>query len=280
MTARIDYLKLEREADALAQTLRSSDYEPAKDHKSRLSSQLAGVETRRDQKKKDLNDMVYRLRDMDFWPALPRPEGTLLTEEKQLEIRRTLDDLKRDVRELRETTKQLREAQSAPPQPPEHSGSPPLKRRRLSTGEEAQPKAKATTPVDDTDAQVAAAELEDKFTTLEGRVSDLENSIVENQNTLYEEFEHRISERLEEHSILQAKDPTTLMPPPPPPDPHPGLEEKLTTIAANLDIAGSEISEIAEEIADLILRANTCEREVAQLRSENETMRQRIAQVC
>lgn len=277
VTARTEHVKLEREVSNFKRLANSSYYPDAPpEEQSLLNSQLKDLEAKCDAKKKELNSMVFRIRDLDFWPSLPRPEGSLLAEEDRLAIRKQIDGMKQEVQDLQEAVKTLSSAPPNHPKPPEeHSDAPPLKRRRLSTSQERP--TKPPSPYDD-DVQIPYSEMEDRVVHLEGLVTELENNLFENQNVLYEEMENRMTERLEEYHVSQAKDPTPPLPPPPVPE-SPQTLERLKEMEANINQTGVEIAFIAEEVGELIIRANVHEREVTRLQGENDGLKQQIAQV-
>lgn len=274
VVARNEHVKLERDSHSFQRLINSSFYDDvSEEQKSRLDSELQDIQNQREAKKKELNDLVFRLRDMDFWPALPRPEGSLLTQEHQLTIRENINDLKRSVQELHDQLKTLNTpGTSHQGTTAEHPEAPPLKRRRLSVNEKTPPKAPSP------DTQKSVTEMEDRLMTLELRISEMENNLVENQSTIYEELDSRMIERLEDMAVPQAKDPTPPSPPAPIPL-SPQTLERLKGIEANLDQTGTEIVTIAEEIAELIVRGNTYEREVADLRNENAKLKEKITHV-
>ncbi|KAH9934703.1 uncharacterized protein B0H18DRAFT_977801 [Fomitopsis serialis] len=279
--ARAEYLKLTQEVEKYQRLVRSARYNSiSEEDQARLDAQLSEVNGRLDAKKSELNSVLPRLIDADFWGATVDSPPSM--DEFRTEVHTIISELNKNMQRLHEQYEELRtKATVASETPMEidaagwhvHEG-PPAKRRRLSIGE-----ANIAVSEDDRkpngDVLGGGAVLHDRVLNIEARVTDIENEIVERDQTLHEEVEELVRLQVEEHR-KQAKAETRSKSPasaPKPPPHNAGLQR----VEAELATTGSQVEEVAIEVASLITQMDARNQEHARLAKENQLLRDRIA---
>jgi hypothetical protein len=296
VSARVQYLKLEGDIVTLRRMLNSKQMRDfSEESRRRVEKQLDEAKAALKLKKDELNSIVLSLVDSDFWPVPPRLEDMTisnLSEEKFKEVRLTVWELKDKVKELSETVRNQRihavsvlkdsskpnSRLSTPTLPPNHTtlmqvDEPrPAKRRRLSEDKER--------PVEgfvhiDSLSSSALEALDERLISLEGRLADMENEMVQFDH----DVEDRIEERLANLNINPASTPGQSVNQTETLDTgqvSQDIQTKLRELEAGFTQAGSEIEEVAGEIASIITQMTAIDGETARLMAENEMMKQQI----
>ncbi|KDQ60812.1 hypothetical protein JAAARDRAFT_190954 [Jaapia argillacea MUCL 33604] len=284
VNARIEHMKRENDVRRFQRLFESRRYSRvAEEDRVRLEAELAATKAQCDEKKKDLNLCVTRLLDCDFWPVLPRGDGTKAVDEK-------FQDLAKEVRELKATAAQLDDnlrillaKQSVPPltsaqphpKPPERmdvddeSSSRPTKRRRLSS--EPEPTREATVSAEERDM------IKDEIDALQHRIADLENNETQHTATLLEEFDSLIDSKIEEanSSFLGGNS----LPGPISSSIASQYSSKLEEVEANLARTGGDVDYIVKEVAGLITDTDALKRENQRLREDNEKWKTKFTEL-
>lgn len=283
-------MKLEKDIVALNKF--RSNKELSDETRRRIRKQLDEAESRFDMKKEELNTIVFRLIDSEIWPSPPRTSSddadySNIREEKFKEVRVMVLALRDKVKELSDMMEKqssdvslLKGSGKFLPQTSEDEPRP-AKRRRLSSAE-------PTMLVDEPQASSSRVEitnqkdldsLTDRISALESKVVDLENDWVQYDNDLSASLEDRIEEKFAElggPSSSQQKllDLTDTGQPPNVP-----LMQRLSELQTEFDQAGKDIEEVAKEVGTMISHAHEVDEEIARMKAENETLKQRITTV-
>ena len=206
--------------------VRSARYSSISDEdKQRLDAQLSDVNTRLNAKKDELNSLLPRLIEADFWGANVNSPPRL--DELRKEILDIVAALSKSMEKLHEQYEELRtkgvaslarEAMDIDNTTQAHEG-PPVKRRRLSTG--------GTTSVSNDDRvqqgssqQGDPHDLDERLKEMEERIAELEISGIERDNNLLDEVEDIVRHQIDaEHrraklDDVAPKDPATQAPQP------------------------------------------------------------------
>lgn len=269
LQSRSDYAKLEEEVGNQRRLMQSSRYSLlSEEDRQRSRVRLAELESRRDARKEKVDDVIARLVDSNSWPIGPQSEVEEGTEEKYREMIKYAEELRTTATEMNSMLNDIRKPDhpvggvDGSPMDIDQSGGPsrPLKRRRVSeagesgrrpTGEEAE-------------------SMHDKLLNIEGRLSNLLNDLNAQDTDLMDQLDERMELKLEE--LLRA-DPSLAVPPP---NPH---AEKLFEIDQNIALTGEQVGELAEEVANIVIRSNAVEMEMEALKFEEERARQSFAEV-
>ena len=264
-----------------------------------------------------MNSGVYRLVDSDFWPVPPRPpthaanninwkDGTFT------ELRITVMSLKDKIKEIENA--KLKSAHAEPTvlkdsikvnsSTPTPSGSAslststvplkqsndmdideprPPKRRRVSEEREqavppVQPVQPTTAPNGGSISSQDFDGLMDRLVALEGKLSDVENSMIQFDQNLFDAVNDRLEDRFGDLRIRPGSGSGGT-------DDNAGsidtgqFATKLQHLEAEFDQAANEIKELADTMAGLITNTTATREETALLRTENEAMKKTIAVV-
>lgn len=295
VTARHEYVKLEQDISALRQ-LRDAPRatEMSRATLFRIGKQMRDAESSLVAKKEELNGMVYRLVDSDFWPVPPRlPIDNTNRPEEFQDVRINVLALKDRVKELSDlvqnhtlhATSVLGDSAKTnlslpPPTLPvqqadamEIDGPRPTKRRRLSPTETASPVQTVQTPAQLSDLahKKEVESLSDRLAQLEYKLSDIENAMVQFDQDLSASLEEQIEEKLAsmDQSSGLAVDGRIME----------DVRQRLRQLDANFEQAGHEIEEVAKEVGSLITHTNELDDDIARLKAENEFMKQKITAV-
>ncbi|KAH9842731.1 uncharacterized protein C8Q71DRAFT_853259 [Rhodofomes roseus] len=279
--ARAEHMQLAQEVEKYQRLVRSARYNGiSEEDQARLNDHLSEVTGRLDAKKNDLNKVLPRLIDADFWgTTVNSPPGM---DEFRKEVHNIIADLSKNMQKLHEKYEELRTKATVAPEshmeidPPgwQTQEGPPTKRRRLSSGE-------ATIAVSEDVRKPngvpagGAGELHNRVLDMEGRVSDLENEIIERDHNLLEEVVSLVQSRMEETQSkpkveIRSKSPALAAPIL---GPHPDL----TRVETELATTGNQVEELAGEVATLITQMDARDQEHTRLAKENQLLRDRIA---
>lgn len=287
--ARNEHLKLTQEMEKYQRLIRSARYSSIPDEdQERLTAQLSDVNARLNAKKDELNSLLPRLIEADFWGATVNSPPRL--EEFRKEVQDIVASLSKNMEKLHEQYEELRTRglASLAEKPMDIDGStqahegPPTKRRRLSVG--------GTTSVPNDDnvqrdgiQQENAHDLEERLKDVEERITELEISGIERDNNLLDEVEDIVRHRIDEEQ-RRAK----LNPPAPKepaasgrqPQPQPQLlDPRIEQIERELKKTGNEVEELAFEVAGLITQMAQREQKHVEMAKANEELRERVAAV-
>lgn len=308
VTLRIDYVKLEREVQGYRQMNNSKRLiDISEQTKARLNTQLTDLETQWNGKKDELNKAVFRLIDTDYWPVAQQIPDTSSPEERFRDLRVTVWELRDNVKKLFEMLKaaNVRANSTTPTVVGDDiaaSEEPPTKRRKVAENEAVKiqhtpappPAIPPAPPVTSSVPPAAAPSLpppalssdeltavKSRFSELETRLDDLENSMVQVDNDLLMQLDDRIEEKLAEASARTAAAAAAQPPVQPSPadtgqDVVNGKLAELQTYTKNL---GSDVEDLAKEVAGLINKTDDTNLEIEKLKAENETMKKQIAVV-
>ncbi|KZT68158.1 hypothetical protein DAEQUDRAFT_766544 [Daedalea quercina L-15889] len=279
--ARAEHMRLTQEVEKYQRMVRSARYSSiSEEDQARLNAQLSDVTGRLNAKKEELNAVLPRLIDADFWGATVNSPPKL--DEFRKEVQNVIAELSKNIQRLYDQYEELRtngiNASGTPmavdtPGLQAHEG-PPAKRRRLSSGE-------TTLAINGDDQKLHGipsgeiGEIRDRVLEMEGRVADLENEIVERDHNLLEEVEDLVAQRMEEE---QRKPKTEARPKSPAPVSQPPLPTpNIKRIEDELATTGNQVEELANEVANLITQMAARDQEHAQLAKENQLLREHIA---
>lgn len=233
------------------------------DGKSKLEAELTRLTTKRDETKKKMEDYIIQLIKSDSWPVTPRSEQEEGEVEKYQEMIKYLTTLNETASEMRATLNDLRERKVSTlnndaMDVDEGPSSRPLKRRRLSDGEQA-----ATSGPADEDIEA----FREKLTSLEGRFSNFENDFTAQDADLRDEFKDQLEAKFEQFAQSSVAAPGQLP------------EEPYKEVKENLEATGKDVEELAGEISILIIQSDTQEKELAAVRAKLEESNEVLAQV-
>ncbi|KAI0957464.1 hypothetical protein AcW1_005847 [Taiwanofungus camphoratus] len=273
---RSEHAKLQAEAQMyrrLAQSWRFGA--TSEEDKARLNAQLSDIQLQCETKRQELNTSVTKLIELDFWPLPQHGSPPIDASQKQIQV--TVSELRGHITELYSLIDQtqtqspaaveLKSALSMDVHDAQAEEHRPAKRQRLSPGHQEH-------LLDGVDVQ---DELRERLLMMERRLSDLENEMVQHDNDLLFEVEDLVQTRLEglrsmSGKISTIKDGNG--------DHHSGLNpfsyEHQLHLEQELEITGGQVGELAQEVASLIRRANIGDKENAQLRDENEQLKEQL----
>lgn len=292
---RVDYVRLEREVLSFKQMYNSKRLvDISEETRERLSKQLAELEAQWDKKRLELNSAVFRLIDAEYWPVVSQPLDPMSPDERFRAMRETVWELRDKVKELSETMKQVNERlEASKPVPPPtastvaEAGGPPLKRRKVSVPEEegevpstAEPSSSTSVPVH---ASLDAEQLNtitEQFASLETRVEDLENELIQTDRNVLEQLEEKLEERLGQLNLRDGQSAEgSGARAEAPPDTGQQDAKQLAALQTIVSGVSNDIEELAGEVANMISNSGGIEDQVQRLTKENEEMRKQIAKV-
>ena len=288
--ARGEHLKLTQEMEKYQRLIRSARYSSISDEvQERLNAQLSDANGRLNAKKEELNSLLPRLVEADFWGATVNSPPKL--EEFRKEVQDIVTTLSKNMEKLHEQYEELRkkglaslarESMDIDGSTQAHEG-PPAKRRRLSIGET------ISMPNSDNIQRDGAHhgdthDLDERLKDMEERVAELEISGIERDNNLLDEVEDIVRHRIDEEqrrAKLDVPGPSTPkesgVPAPQPPTQL--LDSKIQQIEADLKKTGNEVEEVAGEVASLITQMAQREAKHEEMAKANEELRERVAAV-
>jgi len=255
---RVEHRKLEQDLENYKRLTQSWQYsEIADETRDTFNAELSALETMVAAKKKELNGIVFRLRDTDFWPVIPKPQDTSVADAETLkniqELKTGVGDLYRKIQELEQRTASI--AQEVTPE----GGERAPKRRRLSTTSpgDALPTISHPQP-----PSRWSSEVESRLDELDERYTSLENNLVVYDNDMLLRVNEQVEQKLEETlPLLQGMVPTQA-PVAIPPDGLAGLE--------------SDVGAIAGYVTELYHLKGTTDEQVGRLAEENVQLKQKI----
>ena len=276
--ARLDFFSLRGDAKKYERLVQSENYRslPEED---RLALKDLAASSRDSAKVREveLERVVQKLVPKDFFPFAQPPKQN---DAAYHAMNNKLADLRDEVKTLYETVGKLQAAAvalkpalesslSAAAMKPEdgevaESSTRPRKRRRLS--------------VDDGSAGLSRApptaeefgKLQDKLNSLEDRVSELDNDLVQYDSRFEQEVEEQFEYQLGDIGLDKGKGRATNL----------ELTEKVLQLAHDATHAAEKANEITSALEKLELSGKNQDEENERLRTQNEELRKAIAEVC
>ncbi|KAI0306564.1 hypothetical protein B0F90DRAFT_1690973 [Multifurca ochricompacta] len=266
----MDLGKLEKDMTSRRRQVQSPAFDTLPpDIKAAFQASLANAETTYERKKASLNNAISRLSETDFWPSVPSQRvGDM--EAKLKEARTMLGNLADSVGQLYKRLESLYEQHSGHrsaslPGVGEditagHSGDGDIrskKRRRLSVD------GSNDAPPSDVREDVDA--IKDTIREIEDHLQEVENDIAQHSRNIVEQLEVKMEEKIEE--IARSADVSALL------DVQLGPQTSQTIQMFNESFAQAdkEITELAQEMAELIPRLDTIQRDNDLFRQEDTT---------
>ena len=317
---RTQHVAIEQELSQLKSLLASRKYVNLSDVvKEKLEKQVKVAEDRHAEKRLELNDIVYKLVDSEFWDASltwpgvdenaaqadskgkgkdvepgwgGRESRESKAEERFGELRAVVWQVRSGVADLYKIVGELQGYTGT-------KGSRPPKRPRLdesmvdavstilnhspSTSTLTSTTHSFATTVPSPAPPVELDSINDRLTAIDDRVSDLENTMVQFDSETLNELEHRMQERFHAFNLMEGDERMEIDGEPDNSGQHEQRKQTVTQrmqhVEKEIDRAGQDISGLAIEIAEIITRAQASDDEVAKLKQENAEMRDRIVTV-
>ncbi|KIM65284.1 hypothetical protein SCLCIDRAFT_537903 [Scleroderma citrinum Foug A] len=268
ITSRRDYTKIEKDLEyikLLSQSSRVADL-PEED-KARINAQRIALELQLETKRKEVNETVQRLMGTEFWPAIKASEFQ--------NLEKTFTDVKKHVSEVKTSLEALQSSCNAllsvhgiatgSTSEPSHDTERPSKRRRMSEEAEAP----------SSSAGCATPELEafrEQLTGLSRHVSDLENHINQRQQIIQDEVELRINERLEEEGFFSPVEEIQVSQA----DIEAVVDAHHSVLMKNIQTTESEVGQLAEEVAALIIQRHELEQVCSSVQADNAELKSAV----
>ncbi|CAL1705035.1 unnamed protein product [Somion occarium] len=289
VSLRTEHLEMEKELQSyqrLASLWRFSEVSP--DERAKFDSQITALEHKCEAKKKELNAIVFRLVDTDFWPVVPNA-GDNASLQKQ-EIQANIQQLRNNIQELYGILRAVDSKNAVPPLPvkQEPEDVHPAKRPRLMRPQSPVPfppmpssssipssSSTLTSGLSQLDLKEVEA-VKEHLLKLEERLCDLEDNMVHHDNDLFMEMEDKINMKIEELETpnlipnRSSKSDSGVA----------GLtsyaSEKLHTLEHGLHKTEEEVGVVIEEVANIISGSNETQANLDALRQENAQLREQV----
>jgi chromosome segregation ATPase len=286
------YLDLNAELEEARRFSRSTLLHPDDESKDLTQKRIADIEKRSQAAKKEHEDAIVRLIEANTWP-ITKTQDRRTGNEEYKELVLCIAGLRDTITELHTAVNDLvakRSTSNAQPQPsplpvppaplPSRTSSSttvinldprPRKKRRISTDDvdmvdisEASGKAQRIPPsynANDLD------HLNDKLSTLDSRLSDVENTLTQYDREITEELESKMDEKVAELRLVDKSSKHE----------HSSVNEaiirKFEEAEQNLNVAGEEIGELAEAMASLYIQVDLQLNEIKQVKAENAQLK-------
>lgn len=278
----MDLGKLEKDVESRRRQVQSAAFTVLpSDVKNAFETSLKSAEATYEKKKASLNSAISRLSETDFWPAVPSQNvGDM--EAKLKEAKTMLGGLADSVGLLYKRIETLYGQRPGLPgaEPPgadesvtatgEGDSDPRAKkRRRISTVGDGADSEDATPP----EVREDVESIKDIIREIEDRLQEIENDMTQHTRHIVEQLEAKMDEKIEE--IARSADVAALV------DTQLGPQTAQTIQAYNESFtqADKEISELAQEIADLIPRLEGLQRDNDLFKEEEAADKELLDQV-
>ncbi|KAI6167002.1 hypothetical protein EDD17DRAFT_1752349 [Pisolithus thermaeus] len=260
ITTRRDYAKIESDLESFRRLSQSSYIAGLpEEEQSRINEQKIALEHQLEKKRKEVNEVIQHLIETEFWPTLKAPELQGL-EKTLVEVKKHVSDVKSSLEDLQSSCSALFSSQAIPTgQIPEQKGK--LREDGGSGGVSCPP--------------IELEGFRDKLAGLSRQVSDLENHIHQRHQIMYDEMELRIDERLADEGYLSAVEEIRV----PQADIEAVVDAHNSVLVQNIQTTGSEVGQLAEEVATLIGQRHELEQKCARIETENESLKSAIAEL-
>ncbi|KAI0082791.1 hypothetical protein K474DRAFT_1767559 [Panus rudis PR-1116 ss-1] len=292
---RLERRKLDQELKAIERMSKAWGFQEIDaEDKGRFARQQKALEDALAAKKKELNAVLSHLVDTNFWPVNPQLSESAAGRSQETQM--AIQQLKDSMQELR---RMIASYQSLPPPPKLQLPTPepsiaddseaprrPAKRPRLSPEVDAQPSVSTSS----VPASHSANRLEDdddireQLSQLEGRLVELEDNLVHNNEDILMELEERVKAHEEIFHQGNGPGPSTTAGPSMPSSSEISalsaeLSGRLLAVENGLGRSNDEVGQLIGEVADIITSAKEHEAEVKLLKEENVYLRAEVARL-
>ena len=275
----MDLGKLEKDVQSRRRQIQSPAFDTLpSDIKAAFRTGLANTEAKYDKQKASLNDAINRLSETDFWPPIPSQKvGDM--EAKLKEAKTMLGGLADSVGQLYKRIEGLYHRRSdRPGMDPSGAEDDAMvvgssdgdtrskKRQRLSVdggGDDTIPSS----------VREDVESIRDTIREIEDRLGDVENDMAQQSSNIVEQLEVKLEEKIEE--IARSADIANLV------DVQLNARAEQTIQAFNESFARADrdITELAQEMAELIPRLNTIQGDNDLFKQEEAEGKELLAQV-
>ncbi|KAG5727973.1 hypothetical protein E4T56_gene19408 [Termitomyces sp. T112] len=198
------------------------------DSKSRITDELATLERKRDQVKKQREDIINQLIKADSWPATPLTDAQDKELDKYHDMKKSVAELKEQVQSINTLFLNLRDSDPDPM----HVDERPLKRRRGPESDIPDP--------GPTKEQLEAMQL--RIAELGNIYSTFSNDLIARDDDLQQRIEAEVELQLDRA-------------------PHPETDV-LDQVNADIKQNGEEVGTLATELAKMMLKADEQEKDL------------------
>ncbi|KAH8106783.1 hypothetical protein BXZ70DRAFT_1060887 [Cristinia sonorae] len=276
--ARGEYLSLEKELHSCQRIAQSwSSIELPSEEKTRFTEHLTTLESQFESKKKELNTLIYRLIDTDFWPITPQNAA--------VSARGSIEELQSKVQDIYTTIQKMESLRispnegTSPPKPPSQlepqNAGQPSKRRRVES--EDVDMDTASTSVVQTPKPATTPDLEalkDRVLELEDKISEIQNDLVQHDDHTRSEIQEEIEKKIEEYGISPAG--TVPQPPPQASTSRTTENQYYEVLQSEMRKTDVEIKYIAATLVEMVKGDNERDHKLATVQAENEQMKKEI----
>ena len=233
----------------------------------RLRARVVDLESRSQEKKKLYDTIIAQLVETEVWPIAKRPEDSESGYNQLFKYVAELRDTVTEMNALLHDMIAQRNIRISSEQEAEQDHSRPSKRRRLSIDRTiSQGEALPHLPPD----SAGLEQIQDKLTGFEESLSNFENNLTQHDRELGDELDSRLAVRLDELRASGKVAAAMANKKTPPSEAH---SRALREIELNINTTGDQISELAEEVGNLILQSNSHDAVISQLKQENDELK-------
>jgi hypothetical protein len=264
---REELAKLEDDLAFRRKVMNLSRYPSLSDEgKSSWDAQISDLENEWKNKKRELDTTTENLMATDFWPVFHPPDMHGAEEKYQTlkkvvtELRDVVTDINRDLHIIvgGRNSRDPSEDNAYDPTDPHR---PPNKRRRVSENDEIQ--------IFEDDQVLTIKEFNkarDSLTDLEGRLVELQNSLTQRDADVKTEIEDAIDAKWEDfgppHTAEEVNEPN-----------------KLEALEVNVTSTNEQLGELADEVAQLMVRDQEIDAGTTHLQEENARIQATFVEV-
>jgi hypothetical protein len=238
----------------------------------RLNTRVRDLESKSQEKRNLYDTLIAQLVETEVWPIAKRPEDSELGYNQLFKYVAELRDTVTEMNALLHDMIAQRNIRISE-QETEQEHSRPSKRRRLSIDRTIiQEEAFLRVPPD----SAGLEEIQDKLTGFEESLSNFENNLTQHDRELGDELDSRLAVRLDELRASGKVAAAMANKKTPPSEAH---TRALPEIELNINTTGDQISELAEEVGNLILQSNSHDAVISQLKQENDELKSQFVLV-
>jgi hypothetical protein len=238
----------------------------------RLNTRVRDLESKSQEKRNLYDTLIAQLVETEVWPIAKRPEDSELGYNQLFKYVAELRDTVTEMNALLHDMIAQRNIRISE-QETEQEHSRPSKRRRLSIDRTIiQEEAFLRVPPD----SAGLEEIQDKLTGFEESLSNFENNLTQHDRELGDELDSRLAVRLDELRASGKVAAAMANKKTPPSEAH---TRALREIELNINTTGDQISELAEEVGNLILQSNSHDAVISQLKQENDELKSQFVLV-
>ncbi|THH19318.1 hypothetical protein EW146_g1824 [Bondarzewia mesenterica] len=261
LSERMQQTHLEHDISNCRRLIQSSAFPSLPDEdKSALQTQLDDAQVQCEEKKKSLSSLVTRLMDTGFWPILP-PYDVPAFDEKYNDMKASLGQVGTSISQLQEniatvTLQHLKRRGAA--------GLAPDAQHALGL------------PAHHTDPSEMDDGLDgllDRIRTVDHRIAVLENDLTQHARDMSNEFDNQLDAKVDEllsdpHILAQADAAVS-----------PRVQQALDKVSRDLTSVGTDIQELAGEVAALIQLSGDMARDNDRLKKQHQEAERRLAEL-